>query len=339
MPLGPHTTLGVGGPARWWVEPADEGAAIEAVQAADARGIPLLVLGGGSNLLIADAGFPGLVLKLPTGRPRVADDRWIVPAGASWGALVDATVAAGHAGIECLAGIPGTVGAAPIQNIGAYGQEIAEVLEWVEVWDRHRATRTRIGCTDCGFGYRASRFKGADAGRFVVLSIALRLRPGGAATIRYRDLQDRLGPAPSLAETRGAVLAVRRSKSMVLDPADPDTRSAGSFFMNPIVDPTDLRRVQGAVAEAVPHWLVAGGVKLAAAWLIERAGMPRGYGDGPVGLSKAHTLAIVNRGGATAMQIQAFAAHVQDRVEARFGVRLHPEPQWIGFDQQSRPTA
>lgn len=331
VPLADRTTLGVGGPARWFFEAPDVDAAIAAVRAADAAAVPLLVLGGGSNLLIADGGFDGLVLRMPQGAVVQTGARWTVPAGNDWDALVAAAVEAGHAGIECLAGIPGTVGAAPIQNIGAYGQEIAEVIDWVSVWDRTTQTIERLDRDACGFGYRMSRFKGCDAGRFVVLEVGLRLVPGGPATVRYRDLTARLGPAPSLAATRETVLAVRRTKSMVLDPRDPNTRSAGSFFMNPIVSPDDFERVRACVTGDVPHWPVEGGIKLAAAWLIERAGMPKGYGEGPVGLSTAHTLAIVNRGGATAAQIRAFAEHVRGRVAARFGIRLHREPQWIGF--------
>lgn len=331
VPLAPQTTLGVGGPARWFLEASDEAAAIAAIRRVDALGVPLLILGGGSNLLIADAGFDGLVMRLPGGAPAVQGDRWRLPAGAEWDRVVERAVGLGHAGIECLAGIPGTVGAAPIQNIGAYGQEVAEVIDEVVAWDRQRAAIVRLAQDACGFGYRMSRFKGADAGRFVVLSVALRLRPGGPPTLRYRDLIERIGPAPSLQQTRAAVIAIRRSKSMVVDPADPNSRSAGSFFMNPILSPEACAAVEARAPADMPRWPVDGGVKLAAAWLIERAGMPKGYGEGPVGLSTAHTLALVNRGGATAAQVRAFAEHVRDRVEARFGVRLHPEPQWIGF--------
>jgi UDP-N-acetylmuramate dehydrogenase len=333
VPLGPYTTLGVGGPARWFLEASTTAQACQAIQHVDDQGIPLLIFGGGSNLLIADAGFDGLVLRLPDHPGQAeADGRWILPAGAHWDQFVEQAVACGHAGVECLAGIPGTVGAAPIQNVGAYGQEVAEVIEAVEVWDRHAHVRRWIAGADCGFGYRHSRFKGADAGRFVVLSVRLQLRPDGPATVRYRDLQNRLGPAPSLDETRTTVLAVRRSKSMVLDPADPNTRSAGSFFVNPIVDEARFAAVCATYDGDVPHWTVDGGIKLAAAWLIERSGMPKGFGEGPVGLSTRHTLAVVNRGGASAAEVRAFASQVQRRVAARFGVELVPEPRFVGFN-------
>lgn len=328
--LADRTTLGVGGPARWLLQAATLDAAIAAVERADLTGVPVLILGGGSNLLIDDAGFDGLVVQLPDAEPVRAGPQWTLTAGTDWDRFVDAAVAANHAGVECLAGIPGTLGAAPIQNIGAYGQEVAEVVDAVEVWDRVARVRRWIARDDCGFGYRTSRFKAADAGRFMVLSVRLTLRPDGPATVRYRDLVSRLGDAPTLAETRAMVIAVRRTKSMVLDASDPNTRSAGSFFVNPIVSPAVFAVVAARHEGDVPHWLTDAGVKLAAAWLIERSGMPKGYGDDAVGLSTKHTLALVNRGGATAAQVRAFAAHVQGRVEAAFGVWLVPEPQFVG---------
>ncbi|MGK0360304.1 MAG: UDP-N-acetylmuramate dehydrogenase [Bradymonadia bacterium] len=341
--LADRTTLGVGGPARWLLQAATLDAAIAAVDRADAAGVPVLILGGGSNLLIDDAGFDGLVVRLPDAEPVRAGPRWTLTAGNDWNRFVGAAVAANHAGVECLAGIPGTIGAAPIQNIGAYGQEVAEVVDAVEVWDRVARVRRWIARDDCGFGYRTSRFKATDAGRFMVLSVRMTLRPGGPATVRYRDLVNRLGDAPTLAETRAMVIAVRRTKSMVLDashstPPDPNRRSAGSFFVNPIVSASAYEDVAARFEGEVPHWPASTGstdgrIKLAAAWLIEQSGMPKGYDAdaqfGPVGLSTKHTLALVNRGGATAAQVRAFAAHVQDRVEAAFGVRLVPEPQFV----------
>lgn len=332
--LADRTTLGVGGPARWLLDAKTVDAAVAAIARADAAGVAVLILGGGSNMLIADAGFDGLVLCLPRAAPTHDGAVWTLPAGTDWDAFVDAAVAANHAGVECLAGIPGTVGAAPIQNIGAYGQEVAEVVDAVQVWDRVDKERRWIAGEDCAFGYRTSRFKAADRGRFMVLSVRLTLRPGGPATVRYRDLVNRLGPDPSLAATRQTVLAVRRSKSMVLNAHDPNRRSAGSFFMNPIVSADVFAQVAARVEGEVPSWPTDGGFKLAAAWLIEHAGMRKGYDAdgafGPVGLSSKHTLALVNRGGATATQLRGFAAHVQDRVEAAFGVRLAPEPHFVG---------
>ena len=336
--LAHRTTLGVGGPARWFVQAATIDAAIAAVDRADQAGVAVLILGGGSNLLIDDAGFDGLVVQLPDAEPQHEGASWTLSGGTDWNRFVDVAVAADHAGVECLAGIPGTAGAAPIQNIGAYGQEVAEVVDAVEVWDRVTRVRRWIAQDDCGFGYRTSRFKTTDAGRFMVVSVRMKLRPNGPATVRYRDLVNRLGPTPTLAETRAMVLEVRRTKSMVLDTSDPNTRSAGSFFVNPIVSAAQFAQVAVCHDGDVPHWPVDGAdgerrLKLAAAWLIEQSGMPKGYGAaqfGPVGLSTKHTLALVNRGGATSAQVRAFAAHVQDRVEATFGVRLVPEPQFVG---------
>ncbi|MCB9547618.1 MAG: UDP-N-acetylmuramate dehydrogenase [Myxococcales bacterium] len=338
--LADHVTLGVGGPARWFADavPADDAA--RAVAAADAAGVPVLVLGGGSNLLIADAGFDGLVLRLADGgvaeQVEGADVIVTVPGGADWDAFVGWTVAAGFAGLECLSGIPGRVGAAPIQNIGAYGQEVAEAIEAVEIYDRDARERRWLPAAACGFGYRTSRFK--REGRAVVLQVAFRLRPGGAPTLRYAELASRVaGQAPDLAATRAAVIAIRRGKSMVLDATDENRRSAGSFFLNPVVPAAALAEVErrlaarGQAPEAMPRWPAEGGVKLSAAWLIEQSGLARGAGEGPVGLSTRHTLALVNRGGATAADVLAFAAFVQDKVRTSFGISLEREPVAAGF--------
>lgn len=334
-PLAALTTLEVGGPARWFADALPTDDAIAAVVAADRAGVPVLVIGGGSNLLVADAGFPGLVVRLADGPwqvERAAEAvRLTVPAGAEWDAVVGRTVAEGWAGIECLSGIPGRAGAAPIQNIGAYGQEVADALEAVEVFDRRTRTRTWLGAGDCGFGYRQSRFKSADSGRFLVLALRLRLRPGGPPTLAYAELAQHLaGTAPDLAATRRAVLTIRGRKSMVLDPADENRRSAGSFFLNPIVPVA----VADAIAERHPHlprWPADGGVKLSAAWLIEQAGFRRGHTRGPVGLSTRHTLALVNRGGATAADLLALADEVCRTVSDSFGIQLEPEPVRVGF--------
>jgi len=301
----------------------------------------VFVLGGGSNLLVADRGFDGVVLRL-------GDDEVVfhdqgcgdivveAAAGASWDDLVEDAVARDFAGIECLSGIPGLVGAAPIQNIGAYGQEVAEVITAVTVVDRGDGSIEKIGAADCGFGYRHSRFK-AEPGRWIVTGVQLHLRRGGSPTIRYPGLQKELdarvpsGRPATLQDVRDAVLDVRASKSMVLSRTDPNRRSAGSFFTNPIVAPGVADAID---VEGVPRFPTDDGrVKLSAAWLIERAGFPRGYGEGPAGLSTNHCLALVNRGGATAADLISLAGTVRRGVRDTFGVTLVPEPVFLGFDR------
>lgn len=337
--LGPRTTLGVGGAARWHAiaHDADDVAAALAWCAVERE--PLLVLGGGSNLVVADRGFAGLALEVAArGQRFEPDGRAVVAAGEPWDGFVAACVERGLAGVECLAGIPGRVGGTPIQNVGAYGQEVAEVIEEVRAFDRASGAVVALAGADCGFAYRMSRFKGSDAGRFVVLEVVFRLAPGGAARLAYPELARALADAtPTLAQARAAVLALRRAKGMVLDPADPDTRSCGSFFMNPVVDAATyalLRDDAGAPAPAFPAPSAADGarrVKVPAAWLIERAGFAKGATRGAVGLSTKHPLALVNRGGATAAEVVAFAREVQRGVERRFGVLLRAEPMFVGF--------
>ncbi|WP_437830963.1 UDP-N-acetylmuramate dehydrogenase [Sorangium sp. So ce1153] len=352
----------MGGPARFYAEAADEAAVVEAFRFADARGVPLFVLGGGSNLLVADRGVDALVLRVrvrgiePVRGPVGAVDhdvtggpapRVLVRAGAGegWDDLVARAVAEGWAGVECLSGIPGDVGATPIQNVGAYGQEVAETIAEVRAVDRATGAAAVIAGADCGFGYRDSRFKRAWRGRYVITAVTFALRPGGAAAVRYPELQRALaapagGPAPPLDEVRRAVIALRRGKSMVLDPADENGRSAGSFFMNPTLE---AGAAAGAVArieaagvlapgESIPRYPADGGrVKLSAAWLIERAGFAKGTRHGAAGISTRHTLALVNRGGATAAELLDLARRVRRGVLDRFGVALTPEPDLVGF--------
>jgi UDP-N-acetylmuramate dehydrogenase len=339
-PLAPHCTLRVGGPARYLVEAADEATVAEAVRWAAARGVPVRVLGGGSNLVIADEGVDGLVLKIAlrgiSTRAGAGSMEVTAAAGEPWDALVGHTVDRGWAGLECLSGIPGLVGATPIQNVGAYGQEVSDTLSAVRALDRERGSVVTFGPAECGFGYRDSRFKSGAPGRYVVLAVTYRLAPGGAPSVRYaditRDLESRGLARPSLAEVRETVLRIRRSKSMVLDPGDPNARSCGSFFLNPIVDAATLAAIEARAAGlSMPRWPQPDGrVKLSAAWLIERAGFARGQAEGPVGLSTRHTLAIVCHDGARARDVAAFARRVRDGVEARFAVRLHPEPIFWG---------
>ncbi|MET0551463.1 MAG: UDP-N-acetylmuramate dehydrogenase [Vicinamibacteria bacterium] len=347
VPLAPFCTLGVGGPARAYVRAASEDDLRAAAGWARARALPLFLLGGGSNLLVADEGFPGLVAHVDLRGVSVAESAGGVDvtaaAGEDWDALVARCVEAGWSGVECLSGIPGRVGATPIQNVGAYGQDVSATITSVRCLDLETGEAVVLRGDECGFGYRDSRFKAADRGRFAVLGVTFRLRRGEPGAPRYAELARALSgvAAPTVRDVRRTVLALRRAKSMVLDPADPNRRSAGSFFTNPTVDADTAAAVRAAaagahgpeVAAAMPAFDGGGGrVKLSAAWLIERAGLAKGDGAGPVGLSTNHTLAIVNRGGATAREVAAFARDVRERVETRFGVRLVPEPVLLGLD-------
>ena len=338
VPLAALTTLGVGGAARWFVEAGDEAAVREACAWARERRVALRVLGGGSNLVVADAGVDALVVRIAlrglSHREHGGAVELRAAAGEPWDGVVAHSVERGWAGLECLSGIPGLVGATPIQNVGAYGQEVSDTVVAVRALDTVSGEIAEIAARDCGFAYRDSMFKRETPGRFVVLAVTYRLRPGGAPTLSYGDVQRALaGRSPSLADTRVAVLAIRRTKSMVLDdPGDPNRRSCGSFFLNPIVDAAQAASVTERSGDpAMPRWPQPDGrVKLSAAWLIERAGFTRGERDGAVGLSTRHTLAIVAHDGARTADVLAFARRVQDRVDQRFGVRLSPEPVMWG---------
>jgi UDP-N-acetylmuramate dehydrogenase len=345
-PLGPLTTLGVGGAARELVFAEREGDLIDAVREADEGAVPVLVLGGGSNLLVADRGFDGRVVRVGTRgitRERAGDRVALTAcAGEPWDALVAAAVADGLAGLECLAGIPGLVGATPIQNVGAYGQEVADTITHVRAWDRVARAVVSLPAAACGFAYRDSAFKSAAPGRHVVLAVTFALTPGGAPSLRYGELSRALAgeASPPLARVRDAVLALRRAKSMVLDPRDPETRSAGSFFTNPIVTAAEADRVEAAArasgalraGETMPRFAASEGcVKLAAGWLIERAGIARGESLGRAAVSRAHALALVAREGCTAAEVVALARSVRARVHHRWGVALTPEPVQAGF--------
>jgi UDP-N-acetylmuramate dehydrogenase len=309
------------------------------VRAADAAGTPLLVLAGGSNVVVADQGFDGLVLRVRTrGVERRDEDgrvRLSVQAGESWDALVARAVADDLVGVECLAGIPGSVGATPIQNVGAYGQEVSETIASVRVLDRQSGEVAALPPADCGFGYRTSAFK-RDPSRHVVLAVEFVLARGTAsAPVRYGELARALGiglgeRAPAAA-VREAVLALRRGKGMVIDPGDPDSVSAGSFFTNPILDSAAFDALVRRAGERPPAWPEPDGrTKTSAAWLVERAGFSRGYGDGRAGISSKHTLALVNRGGATTAELVALAREIAAAVRDAFGVALVPEPVFVG---------
>ncbi|MGB7962460.1 MAG: UDP-N-acetylmuramate dehydrogenase [Propionicimonas sp.] len=335
--LADLTTLRVGGPASRVVEPADEASLIEAVSACDATGEPVLLVGGGSNLLVSDVGFDGAVIRLNALRGIATEDVMAcsgaflrVAAGEPWDNVVAHCVANGFVGVEALSGIPGLAGATPIQNVGAYGQEVSHAIARVRTYDRvERKVRT-FSVAECGFGYRYSRFK-ADPGRWLVLSISLQLRLGAdSAPIRYAELARRLGVEPGsrapLAETRRAVIDLRKAKGMVLDASDHDTWSAGSFFTNPFLSAEQA----AALPPDAPRYPTGERVKSSAAWLIEHAGFGKGYGTPPATLSTKHTLALTNRGGARAADILSLAREIRDGVETAFGVRLVPEPFLVG---------
>ncbi|MEA2294907.1 MAG: UDP-N-acetylmuramate dehydrogenase [Solirubrobacteraceae bacterium] len=332
--LAPFTTLRLGGPARRMVDATSDDALVEAVASADE---PVLVLAGGSNVVIADAGFDGLVVRVATrgvARERLGDGRVRVTAAAGerWDDLVAACVADGLSGIESLSGIPGSTGATPIQNVGAYGQDVAQTIAGVRVHDRATGETLDLAPADCGFAYRSSRFKYRD--RWVVLSVAFDLRESGlGGPVAYAELARALGVEPGervpLAEQREAVLALRRGKGMVVSPDDPDSVSAGSFFTNPILSPEAF----GAIPGDPPAWPEPDGrVKTSAAWLIGRAGFQRGYPPLPAraGISTKHTLALVNRGGATTAELVALAREIAGAVRDTLGVALHPEPVFVG---------
>jgi UDP-N-acetylmuramate dehydrogenase len=346
VPLAPFTTLQVGGNARYFAEPANDDEVIETLRWARARSIPVFVLGGGSNLLVSDAGFDGLVLHMVIGGIDTGDhgDRRVFSAGAGvdWDTFVARAVAENCAGVECLSGIPGTVGGTPVQNVGAYGQDVSETIVRVCVVDITTLQREEIDKAACGFSYRQSRFNGRDLGRYVVTRVDYCLRPGGTPKIAYADLKRYFSAngasdiTPTLSDTREAVLAIRRAKGMVLDKNDADSHSAGSFFKNPVVSLAEYARIAAASAVPVPHFAASEGyVKLAAAWLIEQAGIAKGFVLGPVAISSKHTLALINRGGAKAADVLLLKEFVQRRVHRRFGVELRPEPVMLGFDSHN----
>lgn len=335
--LAERTTLRVGGPADAWVVARTEAEIVDAVLSADAAGGSVLVLGGGSNLLVADEGFRGTVVEiLSRGLEAETADGMVhltVAAGESWDEVVAHAVANGWSGIEALSGIPGRSGATPVQNVGAYGQDVSQTIASVRVLDRVDGVVRTLEGVDCGFGYRMSRFK-ADAGRWVVLSVCMRLGRTGSGVVRYQELARELGvavadPAP-VADIRAGVLSLRARKGMVLDPDDHDTWSAGSFFTNPVVDDAAALRIP----EACPRYPSAFGTKLSAAWLIENAGIGKGFAlteNAPAAISGKHTLALTNRGGATAADIMDLARAVRAAVRTRFAVDLDIEPTLVGL--------
>jgi UDP-N-acetylmuramate dehydrogenase len=379
-PLAPFTTLGIGGPARWFYEARTEEEIAEAAAWSRERGVKLFVLGGGSNLVVSDAGFDGLVLRVglrgifginadctvesrtPSSflnagpstasgvqsTPDSAQDDSIfqrskeriytVAAGEDWDFFVARSVAENSAGIECLAGIPGTVGGTPVQNVGAYGQEVASVIERVRALDLLEHEWVELSSAECGFAYRQSRYNSTDRGRYVVTRVDYRLIRGGTPTLRYADLQRVFAgnPEPSLSEVADAVRKIRRSKGMLLVEGDPDCRSVGSFFKNPVMSEDHAARIAKSSGKEPPRFPAGGRtengdkVKIPAAWLIEQAGFARGYALGGAGISSRHTLALINRGGATAKEILTLAEEIRGAVACRFGIELEMEPVFVG---------
>jgi UDP-N-acetylmuramate dehydrogenase len=338
--LAPLTTFEIGGPARWFVEATSEAEIEEATAWVRERRLKLLVLGGGSNLLVADRGFDGLVLKIGL-RGVKFEDRgklriYRAAAGQDWSDFAEETAAAGCAGLECLAGIPGTVGGTPVQNVGAYGQEVGNSIERVRAFDLDEQEFVEFTAAECGFAYRRSRFNTVDRGRYVVTRVDFRVTPGGRATVGYYDLERILGShtaETSPAKAASMVKTVRQTKGMLLVAGDVDCRSAGSFFKNPLVSAEQAARIAENAKTKPPQYPVEDSelIKIPAAWLIEHAGFRKGYARGRAAISSKHTLALVNLGGATAVEVLALAAEIVSTVEACFGVRLEIEPVRAGF--------
>ena len=350
VPLAPLTTLQVGGAARYFAELRREDEVREAAQFAKARDLPLFVLGGGSNLVIADSGWPGLVLKIAIGgitSPRANDAPgnavlFSVGAGVNWDDFVAHAVVQNCAGVECLSGIPGSVGGTPVQNVGAYGQEVSDTIESVRALDLKEDRIVVLPKPACGFRYRISIFNSTERGRYIILRVNYRLKRGGAPSLKYADLQkhfaERLVPkqaTPSLAEVREAVRAIRRTKGMLLVPGDDDCRSAGSFFKNPVLDEEQFKQLAArAISKAleIPSYPALDAQhKVSAAWLVEHSGFSKGYVAGAAGISHKHALALINRGDAKASDIVELKDKIQHGVQEAWGILLEPEPVFVGF--------
>jgi UDP-N-acetylmuramate dehydrogenase len=340
IPLAPLTTMGVGGAARYFAEASTVEEVREAVAWARQRGLALFVLGAGSNLVVSDAGFPGLVLQpalrgveLSEGRGKA---RLSAAAGEPWDGVVERAVAGDLAGVECLSGIPGSVGATPVQNVGAYGQEVSNTIAEVEAIEIASGILAHFRSNACAFTYRGSRFNTSDAGRYVILRVTFELTPHGAPLVAYADLKKFFGPRqPSLAAVRQAVLEIRRRKGLLLEDGGDAPRSAGSFFKNPVLSAAAYRALAERIAamglEMPVYPALAAQHKVPAAWLVEQAGFPRGYVSGRVGLSPHHALALINRGGAHAAEIMALRDAIRRAVREKFGVELLTEPVMVGF--------
>ena len=332
VPLAPLTTLNVGGAARYFLLAETEDDVINGFDFARQNDLPVFVLGGGSNLLISDSGFNGLVIRI--GIRGVYENREVVTAaaGENWDEFVARCVDNDLAGIECLSGIPGTIGGTPVQNVGAYGQEVSETIVKVSCYERQTGDIVDLSNKDCGFQYRVSIFNTTARDRYVVLSVTYRLKKHREPRLAYKDLIDAFGSnKPTLKEVRDRVLQIRRLKSMVIDPDDPNRHSAGSFFKNPIVSAVEFERIREPFDEPIPHFPVGEAqIKIPAAWLIEHSGFYKGFALRNAGISTRHTLAIINRGGATAAEIVVLKNTIQNAVLERFGIALVPEPVFVG---------
>jgi len=339
VPLAPLTTLGVGGDARFFARAASAIDVEEAVAFSREENLPLFVLGGGSNVVVADQGWNGLALQV--GIPGIAGAGlgvFHVGAGVGWDSFVAHAVSQNCAGIECLSGIPGSVGGTPVQNVGAYGQEVSETITSVVAFDLSENRIRELTNTDCGFSYRASVFNTNWRGRYIILRATFALEPHGKPRLQYADLQKYFAgrdALPSLADTRTAVLRIRAGKGMLITPGDPDSRSAGSFFKNPVLTAAAHAELLGRAAQQhlkVPTYpALAQQHKVSAAWLVENSGFNKGYSRGHVGISTKHALALVNRDGATAAEIVALKEEIQERVALAWGIHLEPEPVFVGF--------
>jgi UDP-N-acetylmuramate dehydrogenase len=340
--LAPLTTLRVGGPARYFTEAKTIADAQEAIQFAGSRSAPLFVLGGGSNLVISDAGWPGVVLKIAIAgiEQRIRDDKTVfaVGAGEEWDKFVAAAVAQNCAGVECLSGIPGSVGGTPVQNVGAYGQEVAETISSVIAVDLNDDKVRELTNEHCGFRYRTSTFNTTERGRYVILRVNYELIPEGKPHLEYADLKTHFAgwrENPTLAGTREAVRKIRASKGMLITAGDGDCRSAGSFFKNPMLCAEDFDKLTARAAGKnlkIPSYpALESQRKVSAAWLVEHSGFSKGFISGNVGISRKHALAIINRGKATASEVVALKNHIQDRVKDIWDVNLEPEPVFVGF--------
>jgi UDP-N-acetylenolpyruvoylglucosamine reductase len=340
--LAPLTTFKVGGPARYFGEATTVAEVSQAVEFARGKGLPLLVLGGGSNLVVADAGWPGFVLKIAIDgiHERQEDGQAIfdVGAGEEWDKFVAHAVGRNCAGVECLSGIPGSVGGTPVQNVGAYGEEVSETITSVLAFDL-KDGQLREFCNEaCGFSYRASIFNTTDRGRFIILTVTYALSLGGEPRIQYADLKKHFAgwsQTPTLGDTRHAVRQIRATKGMLITAGDDDCRSAGSFFKNPLLSQSQFEELsklaEGKGLHIASYPTADAQRKVSAAWLVEHSGFGKGFSSGQVGLSRKHALAIVNLGSATAAEIVALKDHIQERVKDIWGVALHPEPVFVGF--------
>ena len=342
IPLAPLTTLQVGGAARYFAEATSEDEVSEAVQFARNKQLPLFILGGGSNLVVADSGWPGFVLRVAIGgitRQGTSDKAlFSVGAGVDWDDFVAHAVASNCAGVECLSGIPGSVGGTPVQNVGAYGQEVSDTIGSVHALDLQQDRIVVLPNEACCFRYRTSIFNTTDRGRYIILRVSYRLKQGGAPDLRYADLKKHFSSwttDPSLSDVREAVRQIRRSKSMLIVPGDDDCRSAGSFFKNPVLSEPqfqDLRRRAEVRGLEIPSYpALAAQHKVSAAWLVEHSGFSKGYTLGPARISAKHALALVNCGQASATDILRLKEQIQNQVQESWGILLDPEPVFVGF--------